>query len=115
MCFHRFGLEASLSGLSGEEDRNHWGRPQDASLSDDDSLDGFGEFRFTKKISFSSLISPIVKNFIRGLIDIRIFGSGKGDSAPPYPVVILLSVFLPKHAQNGILDANTPPSKRIAN
>lgn len=89
--------------------------PQDASRSDEDSLDGFGEFRFTKKISFSSLISPIVKNFIRGLIDIRIFGSGKGDSAPPYPVVILLSVFLPKHAQNGILDANTPPSKRIAN
>ena len=45
---------------------------------------GWGKFRFTKKISSSGLISPIVKNFIRGLIDKRIFGSGKGDPPPPF-------------------------------
>jgi hypothetical protein len=42
------------------------------------------EFRFTKKISSSGLIPPIVKNFMRGLIDIRIFGSGKGAPPPPF-------------------------------
>ena len=67
------------------------------------------------KKSSSDLISPIAKNFIRELIDIRIFGSGKGDPPPPpYLVVSLLSVFLPKHARNVILDANTPLNESIA-
>ena len=76
---NRFRFGASLSGLSGYEDR------------------------ITQKISSSSLIFTIAKIFSLGLTDLSNSDLGKLDPLPPCLVVSLLSVFLQKYAQIGPL------------